>query len=115
MDYELRLGSQFELSGFKQLRDDPGPDIWRDTTALFVKLRGPAPGGEVQWHYGMLNVALNHFLFKQMRSATVTTDEAARIVWALSSFGLHFFGGLQSVYFPALPKALEWIKELEAR
>ncbi len=112
MDYELTIGGRYRLSGFKQLRDDPGPDVWRDTTALFVCLRD---GEDGEQYCGMLNVAMNHFLFKQLRSVEVDTEDAARAVWALTGFGSHFFAGLQSVYFPALTDAIERFRELEVR
>jgi choline dehydrogenase-like flavoprotein len=112
MDYELRIGRRFELSGIKKLRDDPGADVWRDTTALFIHLRDLEQERD---YYGMLNVAMNHFLFKQMRSMQVDTVDAARAAWALSSFGAHFFGGLQSVYFPALDDAIRRFREMEVR
>jgi cholesterol oxidase len=100
--YRLRFqheGRNYRLFGHKRLRDDPGKDTWKDTTALFCVLEQV---GTSELTAGVIRVALDEFLFKEVRSFEVTgIDEArnpARVLWALASFGEFFFAGLWSVY-----------------
>jgi hypothetical protein len=113
MEYELEFGrGAYRLTGSKHIRDDPGPDAWRDTSALFTTLETP----DVSPSYGVIHVGLDGFLFDQLPSFEVTnTDDPARIVWALSSFGAYFFGTLQRIYVPQLEKVVERFADLEIR
>jgi choline dehydrogenase-like flavoprotein len=113
MSYELRFhGVDIVLDGFKRIRNDPGTDSWRDTSRLLTTLSGP--GGEQS--YGIIHVALDEFLFDQLKSFRVLhTDDPARIAWGLSSFGAYFFGSLQRIYLPQLEKAVEGFLNLDLR
>lgn len=37
--FEDRVGNPVTLIGHKEIRDDPGFDLWRDTTTLFTEIR----------------------------------------------------------------------------
>lgn len=96
---------QYSLTGYKRIRDDPGPDAWRDTATLFMTLKNLATGKE---SYGVIRLSLDAFLFRQLPTFRVTnTDDPARITWALSSFAAYFFGALQQVYVPQLGRVLD--------
>ena len=105
MSYELKFeDGGIGLTGFKRIRNDPGTDAWRDTSRLLTTLTGP--GG--MRSYGVIHVALDEFMFDQLRSFRVlNTEDPARIAWALSSFGAYFFGQLQRIYLPQIEKAVE--------
>ncbi|QRR01488.1 GMC family oxidoreductase N-terminal domain-containing protein [Dyadobacter sandarakinus] len=52
MQYQMVLnshnGEQFYFVGYKLMHNDPGLDVWNDTTKLFVTLyKGMAPGGDL--------------------------------------------------------------------
>jgi choline dehydrogenase-like flavoprotein len=104
-------GPPIKLNGCKVLRADPGPDAIRDTTTLYTSVQ---LGERVS--YGVMHVALDELLRCQLPSFTVTgTDDPARIVWALGSFGAFFFGALQKVYLPGLDKVIDLSQELGIR
>jgi cholesterol oxidase len=110
-------GQYWLFRGNKRLRDDPGFDAWRDTTSLFVRLFGPLPSEPArgvklpersQSGLGVVHVDATRFLFEQLQSFRVTgTDDPARKSWAVAKFALFFFGELQRVYAPELPKLLD--------
>lgn len=128
MEYALRLlekpapkgapGAQpkviAKLDGYKRVRDDSGPDVWRDTTTLFATLtpqHGAAPAS-----HGVLHVAMNRFLTAELPSFRVLgTDDPARIVWALSAFNAYFFKSVQRVYVPQLNKAVDLLDSIGLR
>jgi hypothetical protein len=114
MRYELRFDElPFALAGYKRIRNDPGPDAWRDTSALFTTLSNPKSGAR---SYGVIHVALDGFLFDQLPSFHVTnTDDPARIAWTLASFGSYFFGQVQRIYVPQLERVVEGFAGLEIR
>lgn len=114
MTYALTLEQRrrrFRMDGIKWLRNDPGPDAWHDATTLYVDLTSDNARSK-----GTLHVAMNHFLFRQVRSLRVQgTDDPARIVWAVSAFATYFFGALQRVYVPELQKIVDLVDHIELR
>lgn len=116
--YDPAFAKALRLEGYKRVRQDPGLDAWRDTTALFTRIGVPAerdgklvalggPLGKVL-AAGVIHVDLNGFAFKEMPSFRATggesgngdTTDAARINWAIAKFASFFFGTLQRVYSP---------------
>jgi predicted acylesterase/phospholipase RssA len=91
-------GREYYLSGTKTIRDDKGPDLWRDTTRLYCRLhegtdeRGPVIGA------GVLKLGLGDLLrlVSSMRSAR----EGVAGVQAVGRFGRYFLGTLWDVYAP---------------
>lgn len=117
---------ELRLEGYKRVRQDPGLDAWRDTTALFTRIGVPgecdgkleALGGSLGklLAAGVIHVDLNGFAFKEMPSFTATggevhgdTTDSARINWAIAKFASFFFGTLQRVYSPAGRSVLDAI------
>ncbi|MET0409737.1 MAG: GMC oxidoreductase, partial [Polyangiaceae bacterium] len=119
MRYYLSFdGDRARLAGYKRIRQDPGLDAWRDTSALFTQIGRPRRGangslpelGKGQLDViaaGVIHVDLTGFLYDQMPSFRVlgTTDEARR-TWAITKFNTFFFGALQRVYAPEAQTAL---------
>jgi hypothetical protein len=111
MTYTLAFdadGVGYELHGYKRIRDDPGPDAWRDTSSLFVRLLSAAPKSTLLGA-GVVHVDLDGFLFHQLPSlrATGTDDDPARAMWAKLTFATFFFGTLQRIYLPEVKTAIE--------
>lgn len=100
-------GREYYLSGTKTIRDDKGPDLWRDTTRLYVRLhegpdeRGPVVGA------GVLKLGMGDVLklVSSMRSARPGLEGAQ----AVMRFGRFFLGTLWDVYAPMArePEAVE--------
>ncbi len=109
MRYRLWLrdlaGSPVTLYGFKEVRDDPGVDLWRDTSTLYITLlRGHvAPGltGEVIGA-GLLRILPQDFA----RQLTTFRAGGAGPLASVARFGAFFGKSLRDVYLtPAGPKA----------
>lgn len=94
MVYELpfRWGSvDYYLAGRKQVRDDPGPDAWKDLTTLFTTLhRGPDATAPI---VGAGILTLGVIELKRMVASMTTLDTAGAAEHArlLARFGA-FFG-----------------------
>ncbi|MDR5866750.1 hypothetical protein [Halomonas koreensis] len=99
MVYELAFaadGTPYYLAGEKRVRDDPGPDLWRDTTTLYTRLhRGTDADGEVVGA-GILELGVPQ-LTALLGTLRATGDGDAR---TLATFGGFFFGELWSLYAP---------------
>jgi cholesterol oxidase len=101
MVYELAFqagGKAYYLAGEKRVRNETGPDLWRDTTTLYTMLHegsdrsGPAAGA------GILTLGIAQLLalmstFKPINGGDLST---------VAAFGRFFFGELWDVYAPHL-------------
>ena len=95
-------GKPLTLSGFKVIEDDPGWDLWSDTTTLFTRiLEGHVnPEDESQAQVvasGIINIQLLDFL-KQLTTFRTEGPTAADRASALTRFGKLFLGDLWDVY-----------------
>ena len=90
------------FSGFKVIRDDPGFDVWLDTTTLFTRILE----GHVQQEEeanarlvagGILHLSILDFM-QQLTTFRVDGPTAVQKASALSRFGTFFMGGLWEVY-----------------
>ncbi|MBZ4374051.1 patatin-like phospholipase family protein [Corallococcus sp. AS-1-6] len=104
MSYGLRFqanGQDYYLDGTKTLRDDPGPDLWRDTTRLYsylhegVDARGPVVGA------GVLVLGMRELLHlvSSMHSSRGGVEGAEM----MARFGRLFLGALWDLYAPEAP------------
>lgn len=104
MTYGLRFqahGQDYFLDGTKTLRDDPGPDLWHDTTRLYSHLhegpdaRSPVVGA------GILVLSMRELLrlVSSMRSSREGTDGLRRV----AEFGHLFLGALWDLYASEAP------------
>ena len=108
------------LVGHKEIQDDPGFDAWLDASTLYVELwsqhvpvahfvdvKGDQRPGQAHAR-GILRLGLRDFLDNQVSGLHATgTDDPARTIWTLGSFGFYFFGKLQGVYAPEIDRFLE--------
>ena len=125
-------GQQYTLVGHKEVEDDPGFDAWLDTATLFTEIyRGEvAPLAPPETHLkararrqqalpqrayagtvvarGILRLGMTNFLNNQLQElAAAGTDDPARVIWTLGSFGVYFFGTIQKAYSPQIERFLD--------
>lgn len=106
-------GRPLTMTGFKVIRDDPGLDVWPDTTTLYVRVLsghvGPdeEAGAEVV-AAGRIHIYLLDFA-RQLTTFRVRGGSAGDRARALSAFGRLFAGSLWDTY---APPALATRKEL---
>lgn len=101
MVYELGFnfnGQEYYLAGKKEVRDDPGFDLWSDTTTLYTQLHsGTDKTGSVVGA-GILTLGVTDLL-KLVSTIKVTqTDSAADKVKTVAKFGRFFMGELWDTY-----------------
>lgn len=90
------------LSGFKVIEDDPGSDLWTDTTTLFTHILqghvGPEDEADAQIvASGIINIHLLDFL-RQLTTFRTEGPTPADRASALARFGRLFLGDLWDVY-----------------
>ena len=103
MVYELPFehgGQAYYLAGAKRIHDDPGFDLWGDTTTLYTRLfEGPDTTGKV---VGAGVLRLNAVAFAKVTASVRAVDasspvEAARLI---AQFGAFFARELWKSYAP---------------
>ncbi|MGF1611525.1 MAG: hypothetical protein ACFCUQ_19135 [Kiloniellales bacterium] len=103
MVYELsftQAGTTYYLAGHKRVRNDPGFDLWRDTTTLFTTLHEGQDKSAPVVGAGVLSLGLDE-LMKLIASLRVTgTDDAIDKTAAITKFGRFFMGELWERYAP---------------
>ncbi|MFW6374410.1 MAG: patatin-like phospholipase family protein [Thermodesulfobacteriota bacterium] len=96
-------GNPLTLIGHKEVTDDPGLDLWADTTTLFVhlykgRMRPDVDQGEAEIKgAGIIRIQLPDFM-KQLTTFRVEGPTSADRIGALSRFGQLFMGKLWDVY-----------------
>jgi predicted acylesterase/phospholipase RssA len=100
--FEDKEGKPFTLSGYKEIIDDPGADLWEDTTTLFTRIFEGHVGPENESNVepvasGKITIHLRAFL-KLLTTFRVDGPTATQEGSALARFGLLFLGNLWDVY-----------------
>lgn len=107
MVYELAFahqGTSYYLAGKKLVHDDPGLDLWSDTTTLYTQLHqgddasGPVVGA------GILTLGVGD-LIRLVSTMRVTNAGVVDKLAALSKFGRFFLGELWDTYVGHLGSA----------
>jgi hypothetical protein len=101
MVYELgfeHAGQPYYLAGHKEVKDDPGFDLWSDTTTLYTKLhQGRDDSGSVVGA-GVLTLGVAE-LMRLVASMEVTdADGLGDTAQTLTRFGQFFMGELWDTY-----------------
>ncbi len=101
MNYHLILssveGNRYEFEGFKLIHNDPGMDVWQDTTTLFVTLyelkneRRPCAKG-------ILKIFPADFMHQLTTLRILNTKDPLQILAAKAQFGQFFAGTLYPIY-----------------
>lgn len=101
MIYEMAFqheGSPYYLAGRKEVRDDPGFDLWRDTTTLYTRLHegsdlsGPIVGA------GILRLGVDDLIDLVSTMRAVDAATAKDKMTAFTTFGRLFLGELWDSY-----------------
>ncbi|MDP1832250.1 MAG: patatin-like phospholipase family protein [Geothrix sp.] len=100
MVYELAFekdGEPHYLAGHKVVRQDPGFDLWKDTTTLYTTLhRGSDARGEIIGA-GILSLGVTD-LIRLLGTVEVPNAGPAQRMEALAKFGKFFMGELWNTY-----------------
>ena len=102
MRYRMTLNSQegddYYFEGFKEIKDNPGLDLWKDTTTLFITVYKGKDATAPVFGKGILKILPADFL-KQMTTLKVTNAEniAERLKYT-AKFGSFFAGTLFETY-----------------
>ncbi|MDX9835886.1 MAG: hypothetical protein RBT36_11850, partial [Desulfobulbus sp.] len=100
MDLQSDSGKSFRLVGFKRIQNDPGLDLWADTTTLYIDIFNVDEAGEAD---GAIGQGILHILpadfARQLTTIQVThaPDSATRLLY-LTKFGTFFAGTLFETY-----------------
>ncbi len=105
LDFADQTGRELTLVGVKTVRDDPGLDLWRDTTTLDVQLfprqhdlNGSRPGDlGTPVLSGQLRLSLLSFL-RQLTTFHATAAGPRDRVRTVRAFGIFFLRRLAQVY-----------------
>jgi predicted patatin/cPLA2 family phospholipase len=95
-------GRALTLSGFKDVRDDPGFDLWADTTTLYTRiLKGHISAEEENTAEIIAAGIINIYFFDFLKQLTTFRAEGPTIsdrTSAMARFGRLFMGKLWDVY-----------------
>jgi cholesterol oxidase len=101
MVYRMSLagdgGRRFYLEGYKTIHDDAGPDLWPDTTTLFVTLREGDDRGPVAAR-GILRIHLADFRKQMGTMKAIGAKGKLEELKTMARFGRFFLGALNEVY-----------------
>lgn len=96
-------GQAYYLAGRKEVRDDPGFDLWSDTTTLFTRLYEGTNAKGKQVGAGILSLGVTDLIVMTGTFRTINAESAVESYKALSKFGRFFMGELWDVYGPKEP------------
>ena len=101
MIYELTFtleGQAYYLAGYKEVRDDPGFDLWSDTTTLYTKLyKGADKSGDVIGA-GVLSLGMVQLASLVSTIRVPKAKNLAQRSEAVTKFGRFFMGRLWDSY-----------------
>jgi len=110
-------GQPLTLSGFKDVHNDAGPDVWKDTTTLFTNIFGghieaTAEASAKVLATGILRIELLDFL-KELTTVRASGETFAERTQAVERFGKYFMGSLWETYGPEwMPKMAPYEREI---
>jgi cholesterol oxidase len=91
-------GSHYYLAGIKTIRDDPGFDVWSDTTTLrFQLFAGDGPSGSPMGA-GILTISLEDFAHQLTTFKGIHARNKLDELRAIAKFGRFFAGSLYETY-----------------
>lgn len=101
MIYEMAFeheGQPYYLAGYKEVRDDPGFDLWSDTTTLYTHIhRGGEKSGEVI-AAGILTLGIGDLMRLLSTLEVIHAEGTINKLETLARFGRFFMGELWDSY-----------------
>jgi cholesterol oxidase len=102
MQYRMKLsaedGHEYWFHGFKTIHDDPGFDLWSDTTTLYVTLYdGPSADSQTMGK-GILRIAPDDFMRQLTTMRATDAADEKQALEAKAKFGRFFAGTLIDTY-----------------
>lgn len=105
MVYELGFeheGQPYYLAGHKEVKDDPGFDLWSDTTTLYTTLHKGSSKDDPVVGAGVLSLGVTDLLSLMRSMAVIDSDGLGDDAATLAKFGRFFIGELWDSYFDKL-------------
>ena len=93
-------GTAYHLEGYKLIHDDPGADLWSDTTTLYVTVRRGSDGNvdDPIVGKGIVKIHPGDFVQQLRTMRAVDAPSPAEGLRAVAAFGQFFAGILAEVY-----------------
>ncbi len=101
MVYEMAFeheGQPYYLAGRKEIRDDPGFDLWQDTTTLFTRLHQGHDASAPVVGAGVLSLSVDDLVRLLTNFYATNARSAAQKAGAVRQFGSLFLGELWDTY-----------------
>ncbi|MDE2089462.1 MAG: GMC family oxidoreductase N-terminal domain-containing protein, partial [Gammaproteobacteria bacterium] len=102
MRYRMRMtaedGRVYYLDGYKQIHDDPGFDLWSDTTTLYITVHDGANAAGPVLGEGVLHILPEDFLRQMSTLQVKNADGPLQRLEAAARFGRYFAGVLFETY-----------------
>ena len=102
MGYRMKMtatdGKVYSMVGFKTIHNDPGADLWADTTTLYITLyAGDNTQGPVHGR-GLLRIEAADFAHQMTTMRVLNAVNTEERLHALTRFGRFFAGALYDTY-----------------
>ena len=91
-------GRTYFFQGFKAIHDDPGYDLWADTTTLYITVYEGETGDSPVLGRGILKIEADDFRRQMTTMQVNNAPGAGQQIAAQARFGRHFAGHLWDTY-----------------
>ncbi|MDJ0734226.1 MAG: GMC family oxidoreductase [Nostocaceae cyanobacterium] len=98
MQMTAETGEKYYFEGFKQIHDDPGFDIWSDTTTLYITVRSGDGNDSPVLGKGILKIQPLDFMKQMTTLKVMNASSVSQKLEALDRFSRFFAGTLSEIY-----------------
>lgn len=106
MAYSAQLiseeGKRYYFEGFKEVHNDRGIDVWKDTTTLYIKLYEGDSSAPQLLGMGKLHIEVLDFMKQLKTIKAINPRSKLQGMKAVSTFAKFFAGNVYSTYFKKL-------------
>jgi len=103
MKYEMLMhtteGKTYFFKGYKDIYDDKGVDVWKDTTVLFISVYDGQDDSAPLLGKGMLKIEINDFRKQLTTMKALRAQSKKEELGAILKFGKLFAGNVWDTYF----------------
>jgi choline dehydrogenase-like flavoprotein len=109
-------GRERVIEAAKVLRDDPRLDIWYDLATLYFDVFEDDPAHSRPVYRGIMRLAPDYFIERQLRSVTITPENAdpSRKSWAYFAFARYYGGEVARIYLRKPDLVKDFLKNVIA-